>query len=160
MPRVKGLAGLVVSLCDLCEAEGRLLEAGILRTVRRVGLLSLGLLFGAAALALILGALYALLTSLLPTPAALALLGGASAVIAAILLWSARGASPDAGVRKRTRGSGEAQALRTGSDRGASAHPAAEDHDIWADVPPYGHSAGAGTATGEGKAPSPKGSGA
>ena len=157
---MKGLAELVVSLCDLCEAEGRLLEAGILRTVRRVALLSLGLLFGAAALALLLGALYALLTSLLPTPAALALLGGASAAIAAILLWSARGASPKAGVRKRMPGSGEAQALRAGSATEAPAHAAVDDRDVWAEVPPYGHSAGAATTTGEGKASSPKGSGA
>ncbi|MDE7371531.1 MAG: hypothetical protein K2N07_07310, partial [Desulfovibrio sp.] len=98
---MKGLAELVVSLCDLCEAEGRLLEAGILRTVRRAGLLSLGLLFGAAALALLLAALYALLTSLLPTPAALGLLGGASAVIAGLLLWGARGrAAEEAGEPK------------------------------------------------------------
>ncbi|MDE7241007.1 hypothetical protein, partial [Desulfovibrio sp.] len=87
---MKGLAELVVSLCDLCEAEGRLLEAGILRTVRRAALLSLGLIFGAAGLALLLGALYALLSELLSRPAALALLGCASAAIAGLLLWCAR----------------------------------------------------------------------
>uniref|UniRef100_UPI0026244A68 hypothetical protein n=1 Tax=uncultured Desulfovibrio sp. TaxID=167968 RepID=UPI0026244A68 len=91
---MKGLAELVVSLCDLCEAEGRLLQEGVLRTVRRTVTLTLGLLFGAAALALLLAALYALLTSFMPVPAALAILGLASAAVAACLLLSARRAAP------------------------------------------------------------------
>ena len=144
---MKGLAELVVSLCDLCEAEGRLLEAGILRTVRRVALLSLGLLFGAAALALLLAALYAFLTSLLPTPAALALLGGASAAVAALFLWSARGGAPQgAGVRKGEAKTGKAGAPDAGTTPELAAPKQAqmpeEGHDPWAGVPPYGHSAG------------------
>ena len=74
---MKGLAELVVSLCDLCEAEGRLLQEGVLRTVRRTVTLTLGLLFGAAALALLLAALYALLTSFMPVPAGRAHQGAA-----------------------------------------------------------------------------------
>lgn len=172
---MKGLAELVVSLCDLCEAEGRLLEAGILRTVRRAALLSLGLLFGAAALALLLAALYALLTALLPRPAALALLGGASAGIAGILLWSARGgAAPDAGEQKQPTGTGtgETGPAPTAPEPAAPGAPkpapkpaqepagtTAQSHDPWAEVTPYGHSPGADGRPEPGKRPSPQGAG-
>lgn len=138
---MKGLAELVVSLCDLCEAEGRLLEAGILRTVRRAALLSLGLLFGAAALALLLGALYAGLTALVPTPAALALLGCASAAIAGIFLWRARGGAAPAA---QDAGAGEAPPPMTaaGPDRVPVApgpEPAdGHGHGVWEEAAPYG----------------------
>ncbi|MDE6734371.1 MAG: hypothetical protein K2J64_02760 [Desulfovibrio sp.] len=172
---MKGLAELVVSLCDLCEAEGRLLEAGILRTVRRAGLLSLGLLFGAAALALLLGALYALLTSLLSTPAALGLLGGASAVIAALLLWGARGGTAQDADERKAEEAGKRGAVETPKGPGgagpastpnpagaptpkpAAVQPTAESHDPWAEVAPYGHGAGPGAPTKAGKDPTPKG---
>lgn len=145
---MKGLAELVVSLCDLCEAEGRLLEAGILRTVRRAALLSLGLLFGAAALALLLAALYALLTSLLPTPAALALLGCASAAIAGLLLWGARGGT--AQEARASKPEKQAETTTGTAETGPASTPAASkpaqkpdtSHVPWADVAPYGHSAG------------------
>lgn len=145
---MKGLAELVVSLCDLCEAEGRLLQEGVLRTVRRMVTLTLGLLFGAAALALLLAALYALLTSLMPVPAALAVLGLASAVVAACLLVSARGIAPPAsGARPEPRAGAaggaradetkppkpmdirSAGARRSDNGRGGS--------DIWAQAVPY-----------------------
>lgn len=161
---MKGLAELVVSLCDLCEAEGRLLEAGILRTVRRAALLSLGLLFGAAALALLLAALYALLTSLLPTPAALALLGCASAAIAVLLLWGARGgaakgATPAADPAPAEHGqphegkAAEAVAEAPHEETAASGHRADDAGDIWADVPPYGHSGRSGESSGKEASP-------
>ena len=141
---MKGLAELVVSLCDLCEAEGRLLEAGILRTVRRVAFLSLGLLFGAAALALLLAALYALLTVFLPTPAALALLGTASAGVAACLLLGARGAPPagaQAGAASPSeRGSAAVGVAEIGATP-APVPPAGAARDVWAGVAPYGRSA-------------------
>lgn len=163
---MKGLAELVVSLCDLCEAEGRLLEAGILRTVSRAGLLSLGLLFGAAALALLLAALYALLTALLPRPAALGLLGCASAAIAGLFLWMARGGSPKsaapaaapvtaakeqphAGKRAQTRPHESSQASPAG-EKGADGHAS------WAHVAPYGHRARRGESPGAGKGASPE----
>lgn len=135
---MKGLAELVVSLCDLCEAEGRLLEEGILRTVRRAGLISLGLLFGAAALALLLCALYAFLAALLPTPAALALLGCASAAVAGLFLWRGRGVGADA------RAEGVGRGERPVTD--AAPHP--EDapvapapkgrRGVWDEAAPYG----------------------
>ena len=163
---MKGLAELVVSLCDLCEAEGRLLEAGILRTVRRVGLLSLGLLFGAAALALLLAALYALLTALLPTSAALALLGGASAAIAGLLLWMARGAAgkgaapvaaPVALEKEQTHPDKSAQTPAPEAPQASPAgEKAAEAHASWADVAPYGHSASNGKSSGPEKGASPE----
>lgn len=144
---MKGLAELVVSLCDLCEAEGRLLQEGVLRTVRRTVILTLGLLFGAAALALLLAALYALLISLMPVPAALAILGLASAAVAACLLWSARrGAAPSPREQAQGGAASEESAhatpspappdapsagpLRSGNERGG--------RDIWAQAVPYG----------------------
>lgn len=146
---MKGLAELVVSLCDLCEAEGRLLQEGVLRTVRRTVILTLGLLFGAAALALLLAALYALLTSLMSVPAALAILGLASAAVAACLLWSARrgaelfpreqpqaqaGAAREEPARATPSpappDAPSAGPRRSGNDRGG--------RDIWAQAVPYG----------------------
>ncbi|WP_300926841.1 hypothetical protein [uncultured Desulfovibrio sp.] len=129
---MKGLAELVVSLCDLCEAEGRLLQEGVLRTVRRTVTLTLGLLFGAAALALLLAALYALLTSFMPVPAA--------------LLLSARRAAPptpgeqpeaQAGGTRGTRADGTAP--RKARDA-CSAGPCRSSHGrgVWAQAVPYG----------------------
>lgn len=85
---MKGPAELIVSLFDLCEAEGRLLEAGILRTVRRVALLCLGLLLGTVGLGFLVAALYGLAVLYMPAPAALALIGLVCAGIAALLLQS------------------------------------------------------------------------
>ena len=160
---MKGLGELVVSLCDLCEAEGRLLEAGILRTVRRAALLSLGLLFGAAALALFLAALYALLTALLPTPAALALLGCASAAIAGLFLWNARGRSPTGAIPAAAPVTAEEEQVHASNGAEARPHDApqaspagekgAEVHASWADVPPYGHRASGGEGPGMGVSP-------
>lgn len=148
---MKGLAELVVSLCDLCEAEGRLLEAGILRTVRRAALLSLGLLFGGAAIALLLGALYALLTSLLSTPAALALLGCASAAIAGVFLWRAH-AGADASAREGPEGPegperGDADGAKRGDSPAAAGHAPARGHPhgVWEDAAPYGGRGHGGT---------------
>ena len=137
---MKGLGELVVSLCDLCEAEGRLLEAGILRTVRRAALLSLGLLFGAAALALLLGALYAFLAALLPRPAALALLGCASAAIAGLFLWRARGGAAPA---SQDAPAGEVQRdLSGGGPDGVPVAPVptppeGHSHGVWEEAAPY-----------------------
>lgn len=146
---MKGLAELVVSLCDLCEAEGRLLQEGVLRTVRRTVTLMLGLLFGAAALALLLAALYSLLTSFMPVPAALAVLALASAVIAACLLLSARSGAAPAGVGQpepragETRGGpadgptprGPADARSAGAPLSGHGRGA---NGIWSQAVPYG----------------------
>ena len=141
---MKGLAELVVSLCDLCEAEGRLLEDGILRTVRRMAFLSLGLLFGAAALALLLAALYALLTELMPTPWALALLGVASAAVAACLLLGARGARRAEAQAPAPQAPEETRAAAGVAEIGAPpapVPPAGGAHDVWEGVVPYGRAA-------------------
>lgn len=55
---MKGLAGLVLSLFDLCEAEGRLLQENVIATVRRSVILTLGLVFGAVALAFLVASAY------------------------------------------------------------------------------------------------------
>lgn len=93
---MKGPAELIVSLFDLCEAEGRLLEVGILRTVRRVALLCLGLLLGTVGLGFLVAALYGLAVLYMPAPAALALIGLVCAGIAALLLRSSGRAGTDA----------------------------------------------------------------
>ena len=153
---MKGLAELVVSLCDLCEAEGRLLEAGILRTVRRAALLSLGLLFGAAALALLLAALYALLTTFLPRPATLALLGCASAAIAGLFLWRARdGAGPAAQDAPAVAGP---QDLSGGSPDGVPVAPGpapaqSHGHGVWEEAVPYARRTSVGRRDQEGCGP-------
>lgn len=144
---MKGLAELVVSLCDLCEAEGRLLQEGVLRTVRRAVTLMLGLLFGAAALALLLAALYALLTGFMPVPAALAVLGLASAAIAACLLLSARRNAAPAVGKRPTPQAGDAGDARTDGaaapppPASRSAGPRRSENgrgDLWARAVPYG----------------------
>ncbi|MDE5879211.1 MAG: hypothetical protein K2G99_04195, partial [Desulfovibrio sp.] len=138
------------------------LQESILRTVRRVGFLSLGLLFGAAALALLLGALYAFLSSLLSAPAALALMGLASAVVALFLLWGARGtAAPGPQAEDEGEAGRKTAAAAATPESGpapkpvASAPPPGEAPDIWAGVPPYGHGGHKGAPTGKGKEPAP-----
>lgn len=142
---MKGLAELVVSLCDLCEAEGRLLQEGVLRTVRRAVALMLGLLFGAAALAFLLAALYVLLTSLMPVPAALVTLGLASAAIAACLLWSARRVAAPAGEQPEAQAGAAGEAPAGGTVRKPPAPrcawprcPGNGRGGIWARAVPYG----------------------
>lgn len=87
---MKGLAELVLSLCELCEAEGRLLQENVLRTLRRALLLSLGLIFGAAALAFLVAATYVTLSTLLPKQYALCLMAFVCTGIAILLCFNAR----------------------------------------------------------------------
>lgn len=135
---MKGLAELVVSLFDLCEAEGRLLQESILATARHVGLLFLGLLFGAAALALLLAALYALLNAFLSAEAVLGILGAACAVIALFCFRGARGpvalplAQPEA---EKTAEDAQTRSGATSPEQGEKARAG-----VWASARPYGES--------------------
>lgn len=84
---MKGLTELVISFFDLLEAEGQLLQHNVLRTLRMAMLLVVGLLFGGAALAFFVAALYKALSSVLPPTWVLCIMGLACAGIAGGLLW-------------------------------------------------------------------------
>ena len=72
---MKGLAELIISFFDLLEAEGQLLRHNALRTLRTAMLLGLGLLFGAAALAFFVAALYKALSIVLHPAWVLCIIG-------------------------------------------------------------------------------------
>ncbi|WP_291439131.1 phage holin family protein [Desulfovibrio sp.] len=55
---MNGLTEILIRFFDLLEAEGRQLQRNALRTVRMAVLLVLGLIFGAAAVAFLVAALY------------------------------------------------------------------------------------------------------
>ena len=81
------LAEIIVSLFNLLEAEGRLLRANVLRSIRLAGVtaVGIGLLFTAAGF--LVAALYSLLAIVMPVPAALALVGVGCLIAAMLLLW-------------------------------------------------------------------------
>lgn len=149
---MRAFAELVISLCDLCEAEGRLLQESIFATVRRLGLLLLGLLFGAAALALLLAALYAFLSSFLSAQAVLASLGAACALIALFLLWLAR--CLDTAARGKTKTKNSCQA-KNAPPQGSADSPVQVGREgeskgiaFWDRVTPYGGLPGTGIKRG------------
>ncbi len=84
---MKGLAELIISFFDLLEAEGQLLQRNVLRTLRMALLFALGLLFGAAALAFFVAALYNALSYVLNPAWVLCIMGVVCAGIAGGLLW-------------------------------------------------------------------------
>ncbi len=84
---MKGLAALLLSLFDLFEAEGRLLQENIIVTVQRCVILALGLIFGAAALAFLAAAAYALLAIYTPAPVACLLMALLCLCICGVMLW-------------------------------------------------------------------------
>lgn len=86
---MKSVAELALSLCDLIEAEGRLLRVNIQRTGRGCGIMAIGLVFVAAALAFLTAAIYVWLADWLSRPAALLIMAGVCVLFAAILIWSA-----------------------------------------------------------------------
>lgn len=88
---MKDLAELILSLCGLLEAEGRLLKENALDLTFRCSIMVIGLLFGAAALACMVAAAYSALLLMISRPAAIALMGLMCAMASAGLLWSLRG---------------------------------------------------------------------
>lgn len=87
---MKGLAGLLLSLFDLCEAEGRLLQESVVATVQRSVILTLGLAFGAAALAFLVASAYTVLRLYIAAPVALTIMAAICASIAGVMLWSVK----------------------------------------------------------------------
>lgn len=84
---MKGLAGLILSLFDLFEAEGRLLQENILITVQRAVIMAFGLLFGVAAVAFLVAAAFATLTMYLAVPVVLFLIAILCASICGAMIW-------------------------------------------------------------------------
>ncbi|MGE9985947.1 hypothetical protein [Desulfovibrio sp. SGI.169] len=84
---MKDITELIISFLGLLEAEGRLLRRNILRTLRMALLFALGLLFGAAALAFLVAALYKALSHVLHPVWVLCIMGATCACIAGGLLW-------------------------------------------------------------------------
>lgn len=88
------MAELVLSLCDLLEAEGRLLRQNVRRTGSGCALAGIGLVFIAAALAFLVAAIYKALSLILAPPLVMLILGCICAMIAAIFFWSAKKCLP------------------------------------------------------------------
>ena len=86
---MKKLAEVVLAFFDLAEAEGRLLQARVLVTVRSCLWFALGVVFAGAAIALFLASAFDWLLTVLPRPVALALTGLASAVVSLVFLGGA-----------------------------------------------------------------------
>lgn len=84
---MKNLAGVILGLCDILEAEGRLLQEQTLRTLRKSLFLITGMAFIAAALAFLVASGYSMLITFMARPLALALMGVLCAIIASIFLW-------------------------------------------------------------------------
>lgn len=87
---MKGLAELVLSLCDLIEAEGRLLRKSVKRTGQGCVLSAVGIIFIGAALAFLVAAAYEAVAALVPAPVAFLILAAMCGLFAAGILWSAR----------------------------------------------------------------------
>lgn len=85
---MNGLSALVLSLCSLIEAEGRLLQENVLRSFLRLLLLLAGVLFGVAAIAFFIAGIYSQLALFMPSALALACVGLISAFVSFIFFWS------------------------------------------------------------------------
>lgn len=81
-----GLVRIFLALCGVCEAEGRALRRNSLLLVKKGGFVFLGICFLGAGLALLLAALYLLLSIFLADWLVLALVGTAALFCAFWLL--------------------------------------------------------------------------
>ena len=91
---MKGLAELVLSLCDLAEAEGRSLRKNLLLAGQGCAFMGAAVLFIAAALAFIIAAAYEGLLLFAPRYAAFLLMAVLSFAFAFLLFWSAKKCMP------------------------------------------------------------------
>lgn len=87
---MNSMAELVLSLCNLVEAEGRLLQKNTLAVFRSCILLLAAMIFGIAAIAFFIAAIYAVLNEILPTYLVLCIMGLACLAVAAAFYWSMR----------------------------------------------------------------------
>lgn len=86
---MKGLTELVLRLCDLGEAEGRVLRENIKTVGIGCSIAGIGLVFAAAAFALIAISVFFGLLVILPMPVCLLILASLCAIIAYCFLFFA-----------------------------------------------------------------------
>lgn len=84
-----GVAELILSFCNLLEAEGRVLRINIMRVTCGCLTLTLGIAFGGAALVFFVASAYEWLLAIFSKTVTLAMIGGICLFIAIILLWCA-----------------------------------------------------------------------
>lgn len=87
---MKRVAGLVLGLCDVLEAEGRLLRESAWHTSLSCALAAVGALFLGGGFVLLVTAAYHVLCALLPVTLVYVVLGALCLIIALGFLWGAR----------------------------------------------------------------------
>jgi len=87
---VKALTDAIISLFELAEAEGRVLQSKVLQTTNRVLLLMVAALFFSVAAGLLLVASYQVLSFYLPPAGALFTVGIMCLLVAGVLIWFVR----------------------------------------------------------------------
>ncbi|PWQ99887.1 hypothetical protein [Leucothrix pacifica] len=86
---MKMLTETIVSICDLAEAEGRLLKHKVVQTISVGLLLLIAAAMLLAALALLITSLYHLLANWMPPSAVFLILSLFSLLLAGGILWTA-----------------------------------------------------------------------
>lgn len=87
---MKALTDVIISLFDLAEAEGRLLQSKVLQTTSQILLLMIATLFLIVAAGLFITASYQVLSLYLPPAGALFIMGTICLLVAGVMIWFAR----------------------------------------------------------------------
>lgn len=87
---MKKLTSLVLGLCDLLEAEGRVLKWNVKTIGVGCGLCAVGLIFGGIALGFMVAAICNALGDILPTWVILLIGAIICGILAGIILWGAK----------------------------------------------------------------------
>ena len=87
---MKALTDVVISLFDLAEAEGRLLQSKVLQTTSQILFLMIATLFLIIAAGLFLTASYQVLSLYLPQAGALFIVGTICLLLAGAMIWFMR----------------------------------------------------------------------
>ena len=87
---MKALTDIIISLFELAEAEGRVLQIQVLQTTSRILLLIVAALFFSLAAGLLLTASYQVLSLYLPPTGALFIVGIMCLLAAGVLIWFVR----------------------------------------------------------------------
>ena len=87
---MKALTDVVISLFDLAEAEGRLLQSKVLQTTSQILYLMIATLFIIVAAGLFMTASYQVLSLYLSPAGALFIMGTVCLLVAGVMIWFAR----------------------------------------------------------------------
>lgn len=87
---MKGMAELVLSLCELAEAEGRVLRTNVQRMGKGCALVTIAFFFLTLALIFVLVAIYDILAIWLPKAVLLLIMGFITALLAMVFFALAR----------------------------------------------------------------------